>query len=162
MSVDTRVSGAFASLLVSSKPVRARTFALCSLPSHSSFFHGVLGKSTVPAALFVKQQNKDQLQGPKSTSVRATDSNDSGHWNFSPEWWGTQAGGWGHDAGLIVFDQDSQHGNGVVCQLVHSQLAHMSSGLHRPAYTTQQVLCTGDRDQSCGLSASRGCRFRRA
>jgi hypothetical protein len=32
---------------------------------------------------------------------------DPGHWNYSPEWWGTQGGGWGRDAGQVVFSRES-------------------------------------------------------
>lgn len=38
--------------------------------------------------------------------------NDPGHYNFSPEWWGNQDGGWGRDAGQTVFAADSACGNG--------------------------------------------------
>lgn len=44
----------------------------------------------------------------------ASDSNDPGHWNHSPEWWGTHAGGWGQDSGTTVFMQHSHCGNGEV------------------------------------------------
>lgn len=32
---------------------------------------------------------------------------DPGHWNFSPEWWGSQDGGWGHNQGITVFNKQS-------------------------------------------------------
>ncbi len=43
---------------------------------------------------------------------RGYGGDDAAHWNFSPEWWGTQDGGWGRDAGTTVFKQRSEHGNG--------------------------------------------------
>ena len=39
---------------------------------------------------------------------------DVGHWDLSPEWFGTQAGGWGRGAGEAVFQQQSELGNGEV------------------------------------------------
>ena len=39
---------------------------------------------------------------------------DVGHWDLSPEWFGTQAGGWGRGAGEVVFQQRSELGNGEV------------------------------------------------
>lgn len=32
---------------------------------------------------------------------------DPGHWNFSPEWWGSQDGGWGRNEGVTVFHKQS-------------------------------------------------------
>ena len=46
-----------------------------------------------------------------ATRQRSNDG-DAAHWNHSPEWWGTQDGGWGRNAGTTVFRQQSQHGNG--------------------------------------------------
>ncbi len=48
-----------------------------------------------------------------ATRQRSNDT-DAAHWNHSPEWWGTQDGGWGRNAGTTVFRQQSQHGNGEV------------------------------------------------
>ena len=42
------------------------------------------------------------------------DDADPGHWEYSPEWWGTHAGGWGRDAGRTLFAQQSRYGNGEV------------------------------------------------
>lgn len=39
---------------------------------------------------------------------------DVGHWDLSPEWFGTQAGGWGRGAGEAIFQQQSELGNGEV------------------------------------------------
>ncbi|KAL4420428.1 hypothetical protein ABPG75_010084 [Micractinium tetrahymenae] len=52
---------------------------------------------------------------------------DPGHWNFSPEWYGTQGGGWGRDAGLVVFSQDSCCGNGRVTVTAHPAVGQPSS-----------------------------------
>ena len=46
--------------------------------------------------------------------ARARHERDPGHWDLSPEWWGTQAAGWGHDAGVPAFMQHSHCGNGQV------------------------------------------------
>ncbi|EFN52903.1 hypothetical protein CHLNCDRAFT_138459 [Chlorella variabilis] len=44
---------------------------------------------------------------------------DPGHWNLSPEWWGNLDGGWGRDAGVVVFAADSECGNGHVTVTAH-------------------------------------------
>lgn len=53
-------------------------------------------------------------QGDRLRATAAAEENDPGHWKYSPEWWGTQAGGWGHDSGTTVFAQSSHCGNGEV------------------------------------------------
>lgn len=40
-------------------------------------------------------------------------------WNYSPEWYGTQGGGWGRDAGVTVFSAQSRCGNGHVTVTAH-------------------------------------------
>ncbi len=61
-------------------------------------------------------------QGDRVRATTASEENDPGHWKYSPEWWGTQAGGWGHDSGTTVFAQGSHCGNGEVrsCQSFES------------------------------------------
>ena len=61
-------------------------------------------------------------QGDRVRATAAAEKNDPGHWKYSPEWWGTQAGGWGHDSGTTVFAQSSHCGNGEVrrCQSFES------------------------------------------
>eukprot|EP00803_Ostreobium_quekettii_P001763 evm.model.scf_309.1 EVM.evm.TU.scf_309.1 scf_309:4395-8613(+) len=44
---------------------------------------------------------------------------DPGDWRHSPEWWGTQGGGWGRSDGKIVFRRDSEVGNGQVTVTSH-------------------------------------------
>ncbi len=44
---------------------------------------------------------------------------DPGHWNLSPEWFGSQGGSWGHDEGQIIFSEESNCGNGLVCVQPH-------------------------------------------
>jgi hypothetical protein len=44
---------------------------------------------------------------------------DEGDWKYSPEWWGTQAGGWGRNAGETIFEAPSAMGNGVVSVTSH-------------------------------------------
>jgi hypothetical protein len=44
--------------------------------------------------------------------------NDPGHWNFSPEWWGSQGGGFGRTEGHIVFSKQSKF-NGLVQVTAH-------------------------------------------
>eukprot|EP00873_Tetraselmis_striata_P011895 jgi/Tetstr1/432159/TSEL_021616.t1 len=54
-------------------------------------------------------------------------SGDPGHWNFSPEWWGSQGGGWGRDDGCrmldvilqMVYRAESEH-NGLVEVTAHT------------------------------------------
>ena len=45
---------------------------------------------------------------------------DNGHWNYSPEWWGTQGpGGWGQSAGQVVFEGQSEL-NGTIQVTAHA------------------------------------------
>ncbi|KAL4519092.1 hypothetical protein Ndes2526A_g00197 [Nannochloris sp. 'desiccata'] len=44
--------------------------------------------------------------------------NDPGHWNFSPEWWGSQGGGFGRTEGQVVFSKQSEY-NGLVEVTAH-------------------------------------------
>eukprot|EP00887_Chlorella_sp_A99_P005280 scaffold1.g5280.t1 len=44
---------------------------------------------------------------------------DPGHWNYSPEWHGTQGGSWGRDEGATVFAAQSAAGNGRVTVTAH-------------------------------------------
>ena len=39
---------------------------------------------------------------------------DPGDWELSPEWYGTQGGGWGRGAGVVVYESASDAGNGTV------------------------------------------------
>ncbi len=61
-------------------------------------------------------------QSDRLRAIAAAEKNDPGHWRYSPEWWGTQAEGWGHDSGTTVFAQNSHCGNGEVrlCQSFES------------------------------------------
>ncbi|KAG0568054.1 hypothetical protein KC19_7G182900 [Ceratodon purpureus] len=45
--------------------------------------------------------------------------NEEGDWQFSPEWWGTQGGSWGRNAGETVFESQSTIGNGVISVTSH-------------------------------------------
>ncbi|CAM6089614.1 unnamed protein product [Calypogeia fissa] len=54
-----------------------------------------------------------------SQDVRWEKQVDEGDWKYSPEWWGTQAGGWGHNHGETVFEAPSIAGNGVVSVTSH-------------------------------------------
>lgn len=44
---------------------------------------------------------------------------EEGDWQYSPEWWGTQGGGWGRSAGDTVFESQSTMGNGVISVTSH-------------------------------------------
>eukprot|EP00890_Picochlorum_soloecismus_P005458 jgi/Picsp_1/5913/NSC_03270-R1_s-adenosylmethionine-dependent methyltransferase domain-containing protein len=45
---------------------------------------------------------------------------DNGHWNYSPEWWGTQGpGGWGQSEGQVVFEGHSKL-NGTIQVTAHA------------------------------------------
>lgn len=50
-------------------------------------------------------------------SLRATI--DAGSWELSPEWWGTEAGGWGRTAGTVLFRQRSLAANGEITVTAH-------------------------------------------
>jgi hypothetical protein len=45
--------------------------------------------------------------------------NDPGHWNYSPEWWGSQGGCFGRNEGHVVFSKMSKY-NGLVEVTSHS------------------------------------------
>ena len=57
---------------------------------------------------------------------------DAAHWNFSPEWWGTQDGGWGHDAGKTVFRRRSERGNGEASLHAARAQARVDSTEYKP------------------------------
>ena len=52
--------------------------------------------------------------GTLFTELVGGHSNDCGHWNFSPEWMGSQDGGFGSDDGKPVYSAVSSCGNGQV------------------------------------------------
>ena len=67
---------------------------------------------------------QQQQLGPGSQASQRRgedlDRGDPGSWEHSPEWMGSQGGGWGRDAGAPVFSAQSQHGNGVVSVTAHA------------------------------------------
>lgn len=94
---------------------------------------------------------------------------DPGHWNFSPEWWGTQNNGWGRDSGEAVFCGNSVHGNGKVGGALLSPNASVHTLLDVPCtehvaaeFSNGSCLCTGDRHcaqllqpgGACGIGAA--------
>ncbi|KAL0053521.1 hypothetical protein WJX82_006974 [Trebouxia sp. C0006] len=79
-------------------------------------------------------------------ATAAAEENDPGHWKYSPEWWGTQAGGWGHDSGTTVFAQGSHCGNGEVTVTAH--IASPLSDLDSAEQQQWRVLRFNDTRQS--------------
>lgn len=72
-------------------------------------------KSAAPSRRFRKSLVQSVTACVQRDSLlRTTDDADPGHWEYSPEWWGTHAGGWGRDAGKVLFSQQSHCGNGEV------------------------------------------------
>ncbi|KAK9833787.1 hypothetical protein WJX74_005835 [Apatococcus lobatus] len=69
---------------------------------------------------------------------------DPGHWNLSPEWFGNQGGSWGHNAGDIIFTQESQLGNGLVTVTTHPASSVSLS---------PQNMLAGDEDGQLSLTA---------
>ena len=63
---------------------------------------------------------QQSLQRGRQALSSVSDDADPGHWEYSPEWWGTHAGGWGRDAGQTLFAQHSLFGNGEVNLLVQA------------------------------------------
>ncbi|BBN10926.1 hypothetical protein MPTK1_5g07620 [Marchantia polymorpha subsp. ruderalis] len=55
---------------------------------------------------------------------------DPGDWKYSPEWWGTQGGGWGRNDGDIVFEMPTFLGNGVVSVTAHPASQPTASNEH--------------------------------
>lgn len=56
--------------------------------------------------------------------VTSSSMQDPGAWEFSPEWMGSQGGGWGRDEGTTIFSQLSHCGNGLVTVTSHAA-SHM-------------------------------------
>ena len=52
--------------------------------------------------------------------VTSSSTQDPGAWEYSPEWMGSQGGGWGRDEGTTVFSQVSHCGNGLVTVTSHA------------------------------------------
>ena len=68
-------------------------------------------------SVIIPRPVRSQSRQTKTSALQCTtDDADPGHWEYSPEWWGTQAGGWGHDSGQTLFSHHSQCGNGEVCR----------------------------------------------
>lgn len=94
---------------------------LCSLhtksaaPLRNFLRHRFVQLQSLTSCVQERQQTK------RSSLSRTTDDADPGHWEYSPEWWGTHDGGWGRDSGKILFSQQSHCGNGEVC---HYSLLH--------------------------------------
>ncbi|KAL3138167.1 hypothetical protein ABBQ38_005393 [Trebouxia sp. C0009 RCD-2024] len=71
---------------------------------------------------------QSQSRQTKTLALQCTTDNaDPGHWEYSPEWWGTQAGGWGHDSGRTLFSHHSQCGNGEITVTAHGASSPPSS-----------------------------------
>ncbi|KAL0018982.1 hypothetical protein WJX79_006878 [Trebouxia sp. C0005] len=85
-------------------------------------------------------------RGDRVRATAAAEKNDPGHWKYSPEWWGTQAGGWGHDSGTVVFAQNSHCGNGEVTVTAH--IASPLSDLDSAEQQQWRVLRFNDTRQS--------------
>lgn len=85
-------------------------------------------------------------QHDRVRALAAAEEQDPGHWKYSPEWWGTQAGGWGHDSGTTVFAQTSHCGNGEVTVTAH--IASQLSGLDSAEQQQWRVLRFNDTRQS--------------
>ncbi|KAK9808659.1 hypothetical protein WJX72_001506 [[Myrmecia] bisecta] len=85
----------------------------------------------------------------KAFSLFSFISEDPGDWNHSPEWWGTQGGGWGRGPGTTVFSQESVLGNGQVTVTAHaaSEQSPSASGNgseDHPSYQEWRVLRFND------------------
>lgn len=52
--------------------------------------------------------------------VTSSSTEDPGAWEYSPEWMGSQGGGWGRDKGTTIFSQLSHCGNGLVTVTSHA------------------------------------------
>ncbi|GMH40504.1 hypothetical protein BSKO_08408 [Bryopsis sp. KO-2023] len=86
-------------------------------PHHSQSFRFTLGK-TVRA----KPNRGHRKPNKRVASIFGGGGggyDDPGSWDVSPEWWGTQGGGWGRNEGSTVFEKESLHGNGLVTVTAH-------------------------------------------
>lgn len=121
-------------------------------PSSSSCVQGLAPPPSCRRAqsTFGFPKRAERLYRPCATS----EHHDPGHWNFSPEWWGTQGGGWGHDAGKVVFMQHSHCGNGEVgiASTFGSGVGSRIAGLE---HQTSRDDRAGDRDGTPRIRAGR-------
>ena len=78
---------------------------------HSSILERKVTEHTFPSLQIPLLRHVKELFGDTSLDPY-------GHWNFSPEWWGLQADGWGRNAGTVIFSEHSQY-NGKVTVTAH-------------------------------------------
>jgi hypothetical protein len=83
-----------------------------------------------------------------SKTAATTTTEDPATWERSPEWYGSQGGGWGRDDGRVVFAETSTVGNGRVTVTAHASSAPPLPGADRAEW---RVLRFGDTRQSVAL-----------
>ncbi|CAK9192328.1 unnamed protein product [Sphagnum troendelagicum] len=77
-------------------------------------------KMVMYGARNLRVMNLGALRKGMSTKAPRGAREVEGDWKYSPEWWGSQGGGWGHDAGLVVFEVQSTMDNGVITVTSHT------------------------------------------
>uniref|UniRef100_A0A7I4B0K6 PABS domain-containing protein n=1 Tax=Physcomitrium patens TaxID=3218 RepID=A0A7I4B0K6_PHYPA len=76
-------------------------------------------RGTAEMLVSVYRRNVVELRRGVRTAAWLRRQKEEGDWQFSPEWWGTQGGSWGRNAGETVFESLSTMGNGVISVTAH-------------------------------------------
>ncbi|DBA78741.1 TPA: hypothetical protein ACH3X1_008650 [Trebouxia sp. C0004] len=117
----------------------ATAHRLAAVPAYAARHHRLSAASSARTKPHCAQRDRVR-------ATAAAEKEDPGHWKYSPEWWGTHAGGWGHDSGTTVFAQSSHCGNGEVTVTAH--FASPLSSLDSAEQQQWRVLRFNDTRQS--------------
>lgn len=104
----------------------------------------------VPAPPIARPRLRPPLAGGRRCDARPRAATDPGSWELSPEWMGTDGGGYGRTSGAVVTASASGAGNGPRVRVT----AHPSTAA--PA-SEWRVLRFGDTRQSVALVDETGC-----
>lgn len=73
-------------------------------------------------------------RAPPKAQKLERQKDDPGECKYSPEWFGTQGGGWGRNPGATIFAESSAFGNGVVSVTAHESSRQVISGQVSPGF----------------------------
>lgn len=93
------------------------------------------------------------LHTRRTDAVRAAATSDPADWERSPEWYGSQGGGWGRHDGRVIYAEESSVGNGRVTVTAHAASVPPLPGA---AAAEWRVLRFGGTRQSVALVDVRG------
>lgn len=89
---------------------------LYTWPLHAHV-HIYIARCRVRAGVRALTSTQDESVWQQLRELLGHTGADPGHWNFSPEWWGTQGGGWGRSEGQTVFAKSSVSHNCMVSKI---------------------------------------------